>query len=231
MTDLEAILDDLPKLLDGARWAYGAAWSKAGRGLDAERGMDLSRSEAERLQGDTYDIETGNHAARKAYQGAVNAVRRCDVLLATLVRGRQPAFVPLTPFSSPEVLARVIVCIEARAGLVSDPNHSRVRQARQLVDRAVRGLSKALDAGPALGIAHAEKCSNGKCGAVRAEHETVDGKVTARRGGECEACSRYRLRHDGEARPPHLFKSGDEIGQAKAAQAKRIARSEGWGAA
>lgn len=228
MTALTEIAADLAVLVEQARWAHGHAYTKAGRGLTAEHGVDLSRSEAERLAGPTYDLEVGSHDARIAYQAAVQAVAKADVLLASLVEGAQPALVRLTVFSRPDELARVARNAAWRAGHVTIRNEKRVTAVRSLIDRAVRGLSKAMDDGPADGIAHGEKvCVT--CGIrPQAERAKPDGTLRASKAGECDVCAQWRFRN--QKPRPRTLDSGPLM-EARAAQVRRRARGEDWGAA
>lgn len=229
---LDAIATDLATLTEQARWAYTHGYWKAGRGLDAERGVDLSESEDDRIdRTPKYDIEVGNHAAKVAYQAAVRAVQRADVLVASLVDGPQPPLIRLSVFSRPDQLALVARNARWRCEHATIPNQKRVNRVRTTIDKAVRGLSKAMGDGVKDKVAHveAEKCSTCKI-RDRAEHTNVDGAKTLRRQGECETCARWRARNNGQTRPAAKL-DGDWLNEARAAQARRRARGEDWGAA
>lgn len=223
------IRSDLATIVDQARWAYIHGYSKAGHGLDAERGVDLSRTEDERMKGPTFDLEVGDHKARTAYQAAVVAVARADVLLASLVAGAQPPLIRLTMFARPDQLARVASHAAWRAEHATVKNGRRVRTIRAGLDRAVRGLSKAMDDGPADGIAHAETpCKTCK---VRPRAERVNGdggEARPTQAGECDTCATWRKRN-GRSRPTSL--DSGPLMEARAAQQRRRARGEDFGAA
>lgn len=229
MTALDAIVSDLAVIVEQCRWAHVHGYWKAGRGLDREHGADLSRTETERLAGPTFDLEVGDYNARTAYQHAIVAVNRADVLLASLVEGPQPPLLRLTTFASPDALAEVAWAASWRAGHVTVHNARRIASVRQGLDRAVRGLSKALDAGPADGIAHGEKNCVTCHIRPQAERAKPDGSTRAHKGGECSVCAQWRTRN-GVARPAAKL-DGEFLNEARAAQARRRARDEGWGAA
>lgn len=217
------ITSDLALIVDQARWAHSHGHWKAGHGLTAEHGVDLSRTEEDRLKGPTYDLEVGDHRARDAYHHACTAVHRTDVLLAGIVLaegvGIQPLVVRLDVFSGPDLLARVAKHATWRAEHIIEPadHRHRLSTIRKTLDRAVRGLSAALDVGPREGIAHNEK----PC-------KTCSIRPAADRKSECDTCATYRRRNN-IPRPTSL--DHDRINQARAAQARRISRGEGWGAA
>lgn len=230
MNNLQAIADDLPKLVEQARWAYTHGWWRTGRGLDKEVGRSLSMSEDDALAAaPLYDIDIADHRSRVAYQHAVRCVRRADVLLASLVTGPQIPLAHLTPYSNPDELAHAAHVVEARCYRVTSSKHRRVVAVRSSIDRAIRGLSKALDAGPADGIAHAEKMCVTCRIRPQAEREKPDGTWRAHKGGECSVCAQWRTRN-GSSRPAAKL-DGNWLSEAKAAQARRRARGEDFGAA
>jgi hypothetical protein len=216
---LERIVADLSRLVDQAKWAHTHGHWKAGHGLQAEHGTDLSRPEADRLKGPRFDIEVGDHNARVAYQQACQAVTLVDVTLAAVTHGPQPPVRPLTVYARPHELEQAARSALDRAGRVHNPDDHRrhLNHAATALDRAVRSLSKALDVGPADGIAHGEKMCR-TCGI----------RPSADRKTECDTCATWR-RRNGTTRPVTL--DHDVVNQARAAQARRMARGEGWGAA
>lgn len=219
---IEAIRDDLAKIIDQAMWAHGYGYSKAGRGLDAERGVDLSRTEREREEGPTYDLEIGDHRARVAYQAAVRNVSRADRLTAAMlyedgVRYQLPVE-PLDLYVAPFYLRRCAHRLSWRLErLDADLHRKRVEAIRKAFDRTIRGLSKAMDHGTAVSALKENPCRT--CG-IRERRP---------KGTECKTCETWRMRHDGQPRPVKL--DADSINQARAAQARRMARGEGWGVA
>lgn len=226
-----AIISDLRLLVDQARWAHVHGYWKEGHGLDAERGTDLSKTEAERDKGPTYDLQIGSHPARVAYQHAVAAVAHADRMLAVLLLNEgqsiQPKLIRLDAYSPPIRLVDGASRAAWRAERITR-KHAQLKDVREKLDTAVRGLSKALDHGTTDGIAHGEMCKT--CGIrPRAEHTAVDGAVTVRRQGECETCARYRAR-TGQQRDAKKL-DGEWLNQARAAQQRRIARGESWGVA
>lgn len=216
----EAIISDIAVVVDQARWAYAHGYQKEGRGLDAARGVDLSRTEAERLAGPTYDLEIGSHQARIAYQNAATAITRCDRLLASALAAEgvrfQPKVVAVDPHMRPHQLVKVAAHAVWRASRITNPS-PRLSRVRSSLDRAVRGLSKALDHGPADDIAHKEK----PC-------RTCTIRPSADRKTECDTCATYR-RRNGIARPTKL--DTGPVNEARAAQQRRQERGEGWGVA
>lgn len=216
-----AILDDLSKIIDSAMWAHAMGYSKAGRGLDAERGMDLSRTVQQREEGPTYDLEIGDHAARVAYQAAVTAVSRADVVLATLLAHDgvtfQPIVLRLDGYAFPSTFRRCAARVQWRLERI-EGHDKELTKIRSSFDRVLRGLSKALDHGPTtVFTAHKERpCRT--CG-IRPRAK----------GLECKTCETWRYRHDGRTRPVTL--DHDSVTEAKAAQVRRAARDEGWGVA
>lgn len=218
---VEAVLADLDKLVDQAMWAHAAGYGKAGRGLDAERGVDLSKTEKEREDGPTFDLQIGDHGCRVAYQRAVRAVSRSDRLAAGLLLRQgvtmQLPYEPLNDYAAPFYLRRAAHRLRWRLDRVDADQHRRLTTMRTALDRAIRGLSKALDYGPTTSYtAHRENpCRT--CG-IR---ERVAKKA------ECATCATWRVRHDGKTRPVELDLG--PVRQARAAQARRAARGEGWG--
>lgn len=215
-----AITRDLHLIADQARWAHTHGWWAEGHGLDSEHGTDLSRTEHQRQDGPTYDIEIGSHPARVAYQHAATTVARCDVLLAAVIvdqGGRaQPPLLPLNTYSPPTVLAQVAGHAAWRA-THTEP-HRRLDAVRKSLDRTVRGLGKALDHGPIPYTSHQQS----PC-------RTCTIRDRAPRKAECDTCATWRARHGGATRPADLDLG--PLNEARAAQARRLARGEGWGAA
>lgn len=219
---IEAILDDLERLLDSAMWAHTHGYSKAGRGLDAEHGADLSRTEAERAEGPTYDLDLGDHRCRVAYQHAVRAVSRSDRRVAAMLLAdgyaMQLPVEMLNDYVFPYYLRRTIHRLRWRLRRVNEETHKeRLRSVEVMIRRAADGLADALEDGTKLYTAHKDNpCPT--CGV----------RDKAAKKSECNTCSSYRFLH-GHARDPK--KDRDSISQARAAQARRRARGEGWGAA
>ena len=227
MTALEAIVSDLAVIVEQCRWAHVHGYWKAGRGLDREHGADLSRTETERLAGPTFDLEIGDHNARQAYQHAISAVARADVLLASLVTHPQPKLVRLTPFSRPDDLAKVAKAAAWRAQHATVHNPRRIATIRQGLDRAVRGLSKALGDGKTDHVQTAEVLCR-TCRIRERATRTLDDGSSRPNSSECETCLQWR-RRNGHPRPTSLD-SGPLL-EARAAQARRRARGEDYGAA
>lgn len=227
--DLERIGDDLYRVVDQARWAHTHGYIKAGHGLDAEHGTDLSKPEAERLKGPRYDLQIGDHKARVAYQHACRTVARADLLLARiLLQTPQPVVVKLYQYVHPDVLDKAAKAVRWRLHAVDPKEHARTLDTiGKALDGCVRKLSKALDAGSTDGIAHGELCKTCRI-RPRAEREKDDGTMRVSKAGECDTCATYRSR-SGHERPTELDKG--PIREAKAAQARRIARGEHWGVA
>ena len=220
MTLTDAIRDDLDKLVDQAMWAHGYGYAKAGRGLDAEHGADLSRPEQERAAGPVFDLEVGDHKARVAYQHAIVAVSRADVWLAAALAASGTGFQPparvLTVYERPDALRRAARRVTWRLHQLDEgANRKLLDTIRASFDRAVRDLSKALDHGSTDGIAHGE-----------AMCRTCAIRPSADRKTECDTCATWR-RRNGAPRPIKL--DADAVNQARAAQARRLARGEGWG--
>lgn len=229
MSVVEAIIRDLAVVVDQARWAHAHGYQKEGRGLDAARGVDLSRTEAERFAGPTYDLEIGSHTSRVAYQHAVTTVVRADHLVASMLTEQgvtfQPRLTPIDPHMRPDQLVRVAARLARRVGMLTT-NPQRLSRVRSALDRSVRSLSKALDQGPADGIAHRETpCKTCRI-RPQAEREKPDGTTRAAKAGECDVCAQYRWRN-GSTRPTTL--DSGPVNEARAAQARRHARGEGWG--
>lgn len=227
------LLDDLDKIIDACRWAHGFAYGKTGRGLDAERGADLSRTQTEKDKGPTYDIEIGNHQARVAYQQActvLNDTTRRLIFAAGVDGLRQgPVFQLVTPYSVPLELINARNRIVWYLERIHVETHKRtLDHIRKQFDMAVRDLTAALSAGEAQGIAHGEKpCKT--CGIrPQAEREKPDGTKRPAAAGECDTCATWR-RRNGSTRPKEL--DTGPVNEARAAQARRMARGEGWGAA
>lgn len=224
MSTVEAICADLDKLVDGAMWAHAYGYSKAGRGLDAEHGTDLSRTELERERGDVYDLDIGHHKARVAYQGAVRSVSRADRLVAAMLLGQGLTYqLPvdrLDDYAFPFYLRRSAWRLRWRLSRVDEDQHKhRLVTIRSNLDRAVRGMTKALDSGSTVVYtAHRERpCRT--CGI----------RERASKKAECNTCATWRARHDGATRPITL--DTGPLNEARAAQARRMARGEGWGVA
>lgn len=230
---IDAIRTDLAVIVDQARWAHVHGYAKAGHGLTAEHGTDLARTEDERAKGPTYDLQIGNHNARVAYQHACRSVARADLLLARAllddsVSLQRPVW-RLYQHSHPAVLAKASEGLLWRLDRIDAEAHAKTLSViRRSFDRVVRGLSKALDAGPADGIAHNETpCKTCKI-RPRAEREKPDGGTRVAAAGECDTCATWR-RRNGTPRPTQL--DTGPVNEARAAQARRMARGEGWGAA
>jgi len=219
---LAAIKADLDRIVDAALWAHAHGYNRTGRGLDAEHGTDLSKPEHERDAGPVYDLQIGAHTARVAYQHAVTAVSLADRLAAVMLLQEGVTFQhdvePLTGYARPHELRQCANRLRWRLERITPALHARRLEAvRRNFDRAVRSLSKALDHGPADGIAHGEKMCR-TCGI----------RPSADRKAECDTCATWR-RRNGSARPLKL--DADAVNQARAAQARRLARNEGWGEA
>lgn len=224
MSTLDAILDDLATLVDGAMWAHAHGYSKAGRGLDAEHGADLSRTEAQRESGETYDLDIGDNRCRVAYERAVRAISRADVLTAAMLLSDgvryQLAVDPLTDYAFPSHLRRTANRLRWRLGKLDADKHAvRLGTVRSSLDRAVRGLSKALDHGPtSVYTAHKDALCR-----------TCEIRPRPKKRAECNTCTSWRHRHNGASRPVSL--DADSINQARAAKVRRMDRDEGWGVA
>lgn len=241
---LDAIRSDLTRLLEHARWAHGIAYEKPGRGLDAERGAihrpptpeELAARQAnpDAVAGPVHDIEHGDHDARVAYQHAVRAIARTNVYLAGILRAEgtrtQPAIQALHPNTTPTQLAAVTRAATWRVDRIhGHRHHRRLKELRTLLDTAVRRFSPVLDAGAADGIAHAEKpCRNCKIRPM-AMREKSDGSKRPAAAGECDVCATWR-RRNGQTRPANKLDHGP-VNEARAAQARRRARGEDFGAA
>lgn len=231
---LAAIRHDLRLVADQARWAYTQGWWPA----TTERGIDLSRPEHVRLAGPAYDPAIGDARARHAWAAAVDAVAYTDRVLAVILRyhgvTRQAVLhLPapdLNPVHEPVTLRRVTLHAMWRVDQLA---HLGVRsrhfdQPRRRLDAAARALSAALDHGPADGIAHGEKpCKTCRI-RPQAERARPDGTRRPSKGRECDTCAIWRTRN-GHPRPTSLDEG--PVKRARAAQARRHARGEGWGAA
>lgn len=227
--DVQRIGNDLYRVVDQARWAHTHGYIKAGHGLDAEHGVDLSKPEVERMRGPRYDLQIGDHRARVAYQHACRTIARADLLLARALRREpQPQIVALHQYVHPDLLDKAAKAVRWRLHAV-DPkaNAKTLGTIGKALDGCERKLSKALDAGSTDGIAHGEMCKTCRI-RPRAEREKDDGTMRASKAGECDTCATYRNRA-GHERPTSL--DTGPIREAKAAQARRIARGEHWGAA
>lgn len=215
-----AIRTDLAKIVDQALWAHSHGYNRTGRGLDAEHGTDLSKPELDRDAGPVFDLQVGDHRARVAYQHAVRALTRADRLCAAMLAldgvTFQHPIARLTDYARPFALQQTAARLVWRLDRLDVERHAkRLERVRSMFDRAVRGLSTALDHGTADGIAHAERpCRT--CG-VR---ESADRKT------ECDTCATWR-RRNGTTRPKHL--DATAVNEARLAQARRLARGEGWG--
>lgn len=228
--DIYLICADLDRLVDQARWAHTHGYAKTGRGLDAARGGDLSKPESERMSGPRYDIEVGAHLARTAYRHACRTVHRSNLILARALlptTSFQPEIVKLTPYEHPTQLARAAHALKDRL-LLADPklHAGTLRRVASAIDGCVRRLSRALDAGPPEGIAFA-RCKTCQI-RPQAERAKEDGTSRPSKAGECHTCAEYRVRN---GRPRPISLDTGPIREAKAAQARRIARGEHWGVA
>lgn len=228
--DVALIREDLERLVDQARWSHTHGYVKAGFGLAAEHGIDLSKPEHERMRGPRYDIQVGTHLARVAYQHACRTVFRSNLILARALLPTepfQPEIVKLTPYEHPVQLARAAHALNDRL-LMADPklHAATLRRVGSAIDGCVRRLSKALDAGPAEGIAFA-RCKTCQI-RPQAERAREDGSMRPAKSGECHTCAEYRVRN-GRERPKEL--DTGPIREARAAQARRISRGEHWGVA
>lgn len=224
MSTLDAIRDDLSKIVDQAMWAHGIGYSKPGRGLDAERGADLSRTEEEREKGGTRQIEIGDKRCRVAYRRAVRAVTKADHAAALMLVQQGVTFqlkvVPLTDYSFPTDLRRTAVRLRWRLDRIEEKQHkAELADIHTLFDKAIRGLARALDHGSTVVYtAHRDNpCRT--CG-IRQRRP---------KGIECKTCETWRFRHEGKTRPVSL--DHDSVNEARAAQVRRMARDEGWGVA
>lgn len=226
------ILADLDRIIDQAKWAHGYAYGKTGRGLTAEHGADLSKSEAERMKGPMFDIEIGNHKARVAYQQAALALddaHRRLTFAADQDRSPHRPAPTLLPTSPPAELEQVAKVIRWYLDTLTLEHHERtLKHIRKQFDEAANDLTAALAAGEAEGIAHGEKpCKT--CGVrPQAERDKGDGTKRVSAAGECDTCATWR-RRNGTIRPKTL--DSGPVNEARAAQARRMARGEGWGAA
>ncbi|HXH58452.1 hypothetical protein [Iamia sp.] len=242
--DLDAITTDLTKLLEQARWAANLAYGKAGRGLDAERGAvhraptpdeaAERRKNPDHVRGSRYELDIGDHKSRVAYQAAVRAVTTVDVYLAASLRAEgvtsQPPLRPLDRYSTPAALTVVATNATWRAEQLAPHqarHRRRLRHLRTLLDERVRAFSAALDVGKAEGIAHAEKPCRTCKARPQAVKENKKGQVAPAQSGECDTCAQWRKRNRGQPRPVSI----DGTAEAKAAQARRRARGEDFGAA
>lgn len=214
----EAILADLDRILDGARWAHGYAYGKAGRGLSAEHGSDLSKSvEEKEAEAARYDVGVGSHPAREAYHQAADTLNAAQGALQqsiTLIQRRVARPVPLGAYSTPDDLAAGARAIRRLLGF--DQPAKTLTHVRTQFDSTVRALSKALDVGRADGIAHGEMCVT--C--------TIRPKLEGKKR-ECETCDRYRRRTGVKRDAAKL--DHEPILLARQAQQRRIARGEHWG--
>lgn len=225
---LKAIRTDLARIVDEARWSHVHGYWKAGHGLTAERGTSTSRSERQREDDPVYDLEIGDHRAREAYQHAVRTVHRANVLAASLVHIPQPAVQHLDAYDRPERLVSVANDLRWRLDQLTG-DEKRLTTIRKSFDKAVRGFARALDEGTDTYTAH--KVSMCRTCKIRpqAERPRPDGTMRAAKAGECSTCAEYRLR-TGETRDAQKLDHGP-INEARAAQARRLARGEGWGVA
>lgn len=219
---IDDILTDLDSLIDQAMWAHVHGYWKEGHGLDAEHGTDLSRSEADRQKGPTYDLEIGCHTARVAYQGAVSAVSGSDVLAAAILHRQglvnQLPVEPLDVYVFPFYLRRTAHRLAWRLGRIDETrDKADLLTIRKNLDKALRGLSKTFEHGTIPSALRENPCRT--CGI----------RDRAPKRTECKTCETWRLRHDGQPRPKKL--DADSINQARAAQIRRLARGDGWGAA
>lgn len=228
MNDLDAIAVDLATIVVQAKWAHGYAYAKTGRGLTAERGVDLHESEDDKIaHAKMFDLDIGDNKARVAYQRAVRAVGRADVLLASLVEGPQRPLLRLTVFSRPDEVETVAGNAVWRCGRATGKNVLRIVAVRKSVDRSVRGLSKAMGDGRTDAVQTAEVLCR-TCRIRERGVRTLEDGSTRPNSSECETCRQWRQRN-GHPRPSSL--DSGPVMAARAAQARRRERGDDFGAA
>lgn len=239
-TDHQAIVDDLALIADQAHWAHTQALWPAGHGLDPERGVvHRPPTTAQILNPDLvlagqHDLPGVDTRARDAYTAAAKALRYADLALGLAAHRHgvraQPPLHEIDGTSRPDMLTRVAGFARWRLDHVPPGERQTLTNVRKHLDGVVRQLSVALDRGAADGQAHNEvPCKT--CGIrPRAERETRLGRRRrASKGGECDVCATWRSRNRGTPRPVEL--DTGPVNAARAAQARRLARGDGWGAA
>lgn len=226
MNTVEAILEDLDVLIDGAMWAHAHGYWKAGHGLDHEHGVDLSKSDEQKLaNANTYDLDVGgDQRCRDAYQHTVRAITHADADIAAMLLSDGVRFQPqverLDDYAFPTHLRRASRRLRWRLSRVDAERHKpRLKTIRSDFDKAIRGLSKALEVGSTVVYtAHKDTVCR-----------TCEIRPRPNKKAECNTCASWRHRHNGTSRPTRL--DSDSINQARAAKVRRMERDEGWGVA
>lgn len=228
--DLAAIAADLHTIEDHLRWATIQAWWPAGRALDAPRGRalpPLDPADPDRVPGPRHATGLGDHRAQQAITAccthlaaAESALRtvhaahiaRGDTAPRTVVRRHDP-----TPVQQVTVCAWYAATLHRDlADQLSPVERRLIRKARRTVDLALGAIGAALgDHKPVDEVRLPAKDRCAICG-IRPR--------APKKGKRCSTCANWRDRH-GYERPRRL----DSIADAKAAQARRRARGEGWG--
>lgn len=228
--ELAAIAADLRSIEDHLRWAMTQAWWPPSRALDAPRGRalpPLDPADPDRVPGPRHATGLGDHRAQQAIAAcrghlttAESALRtvhaahiaRGDTRPRTVVRRLDP-----TPIQQVTVCAWFAATLHADLAEHLSPVERRlIGKARRAVDMALGSIAAALgDHKPVDEVRLPAKHRCAICG-IRPR--------APKKGKRCSTCANWRDRH-GYERPRRL----DSTADAKAAQARRRARGEGWG--
>lgn len=231
---------DLQRIREEARWAYQVGYGKAGRGLTAERGVSLAKPQGgDQVDGPVYDLEVGDHGCRLAFQNAAARLAITEHLLDDAVRSVGITDLPklVRPHANARI-GQVEACIKALDwrldridGHDSRPTRAKLAKAYEQLGHAASGLARAFAKGYRPTVSEFPNCviCEIRPAAVAFRRRKGEMKLVTTKGGRCDTCWQWKVRHEGKERP----KSIDEraVKDARAAAARRAERSEGWGAA
>lgn len=238
-----AIRQDLAMCEEMAQWAYSDGWHPKTRNPDTTSkpipmqvrdAQRIGKADPDQVPGARDDIALGDFAARSAYRAAATELRlaHAHLIVAAQAAGqrRQPSVRPWPRATCPElgVLLTAVQAMRMLLDLVAGPANrttsAHLGHARTHTDQAWQALTSYMNRGnadpdkqavgdPASKPQPAKLCKNCKI------RERVRGE-----GGRCATCGRW-FRRKGYERPA----SRDPLHTARAAQARRRARGEGYG--
>lgn len=225
---------DLGQLEQAIRWAHADAYWPTNADPVRANGPTTDDQEPDHVPGPRHDIGIGNHRRRQALRAAIGKLREAELHLsvaAAMVGHWQPRALQQGPLTT----ARALVAIRrARRRCVAlsrpdGPTVDRLPQTKRALsiaadctDKACRILDAAFSEGEAGSTPTAQVATCRICGIRPAAPRDQ------RTGGRCHTCKTWRTRN-GFERPRNLDTDG--IAGARAAQARRTARGEGWGEA